>query len=127
MTSGRGGIVIQERAVAGRGGIPQPVQLGEGDRLNHGITLGGAFLQVVFGFGAVQPVEQFPSSVAEVEKGFPIRGDEETFVLRNLEAGGRGRPRDAGEEKQEEGRGKETSCSPDTRKAAGFTEISWIH
>ena len=100
------GVVVEEGQVPVGVRVPEPVELGERHRLNHGEALARPVLEVAVRLLAVQPVEELPRRVAEVEERPPVLVDEEPPVLAHLEArrgalrrgggGGEGKGRAAG-------------------------------
>ena len=71
-------VLQRQRAVAVR--LGQTVELGQRDRLDDREALGRAVAQVQRGLVAIQPVEQLPGGVAQVEEWPAVVVDDEAAV-----------------------------------------------
>ena len=99
-----GGVAVDQWAVAVGVRGAEPVQLGQRDGLNHGVTLCGAVGYVKVGFVAVETVEQFPRRVAQPEERPAVGVLQITSVIRDAERpsafGGSGVRRHCADEEQ---------------------------
>src|SRR5579875_635939 len=74
-----------EMAVGVRYGMA--VDFGQGDGLNDGESLRGAFPQVAIRILPIEPMEKLPGGIAEPEKWLSLLGHEESSILAHLESG----------------------------------------
>jgi hypothetical protein len=84
---GTGGVLVDEWKVAVMVRVVNAVEFGQGDRLNGGVALLGAEIEVFDGLFTIQSVEQLPGGIGQIEEGLAVGGDEKALVVADLERG----------------------------------------
>jgi hypothetical protein len=65
--------------------VAVPVDFGQGDRLDHRVTLGRPIFQIPVGLLAIEAMEQLPGGVAQPEERRAVGMDEKPLVLGDLQ------------------------------------------
>ena len=99
--------------------VGKPVEFGQRHRLNHGEALPRPVLEIAGRLLAVQPVEELPRRIAEIEERSAVLVHEEAPVLAHPQARHRSTRRRRGEGGEEEGEGEGDERGQRTREAHG--------